>query len=39
VTRRRWWRDGLEMLLVGLLAAAVAYGMGMLLGQITGVRA
>lgn len=38
VTRRRWWRDGLEMLLVGFLAAAVAYGVGALLGQITGVR-
>jgi vacuolar iron transporter family protein len=38
VTRRRWWRDGLEMLLVGFLAAAVAYGVGDLLGRITGVR-
>jgi hypothetical protein len=28
VTKRRWWRDGLEMLLVGFLAAAVAYGVG-----------
>jgi hypothetical protein len=38
VTRRRWWHDGLEMLLVGFLAAAVAYGVGALLGQITGVQ-
>jgi vacuolar iron transporter family protein len=37
-TRRRWWRDGLETLLVGLLAAAVPYGVGALLGQITGVQ-
>jgi len=38
VTKRRWWRDGLEMLLVGFLAAAVAYGLGALLGRITGVQ-
>jgi vacuolar iron transporter family protein len=38
VTKRRWWRDGLEMLLVGFLAAAVAYGVGALLGRITGVQ-
>jgi VIT1/CCC1 family predicted Fe2+/Mn2+ transporter len=38
VTNRPWWRDGLEMLLVGFLAAAVAYGVGALLGRITGVQ-
>jgi VIT1/CCC1 family predicted Fe2+/Mn2+ transporter len=38
VTKRRWWRDGLEMLLVGFLAAAVAYGVGALLGRITGIQ-
>ncbi|MDH3207133.1 MAG: VIT1/CCC1 transporter family protein [Gemmatimonadota bacterium] len=31
VTRAKWWRSGLEMLLVGSIAAAVAYGVGMLL--------
>jgi vacuolar iron transporter family protein len=39
VINRRWWRDGLEMLLVGFLAAAVAFEVGALLGQTTGVRA
>jgi VIT1/CCC1 family predicted Fe2+/Mn2+ transporter/rubrerythrin len=31
VTGRSWWRSGLEMTLVGLLTAAIAYGVGMLL--------
>ncbi|HOJ32961.1 MAG TPA: VIT1/CCC1 transporter family protein [Candidatus Hydrogenedentes bacterium] len=31
VTRRNPWRSGLEMLLVGALAAGVAYGVGVLL--------
>lgn len=38
VTKRRWWRDGLEMFLIGFLAGSVAYGVGALLGQVTGVR-
>lgn len=28
VTRKGWWRSGLEMLAVGAIAAAVAYGLG-----------
>ncbi len=31
VTGRSWWRSGLEMTLVGLLTAGIAYGVGMLL--------
>ena len=31
VTGRSWWRSGLEMTLVGLLTAAVAFGVGMIL--------
>lgn len=27
-TRRSWWRSGLEMLLVGAIAASAAYGLG-----------
>ena len=34
VTRRSWYRSGTEMLLVGLLAATVAYGAGALLSGI-----
>jgi VIT1/CCC1 family predicted Fe2+/Mn2+ transporter len=36
VTLRSWWRSGLEMLLVGGAAAAVAYGVGDWLAGITG---
>ncbi len=36
VTRRPWWKSGLEMLLVGGAAAAVAYGIGALLAGIIG---
>jgi VIT1/CCC1 family predicted Fe2+/Mn2+ transporter len=36
VTRAGWVRSGGEMLLVGALAAAVAYGVGALAGSITG---
>jgi VIT1/CCC1 family predicted Fe2+/Mn2+ transporter len=35
-TRRNWLRSGLEMLVVGLLAAVVAYGVGALLATLTG---
>ncbi len=31
VTGRSWWRSGLEMTLVGLLTASIAYGVGVLL--------
>jgi VIT1/CCC1 family predicted Fe2+/Mn2+ transporter len=36
VTRAGWLRSGLEMLLVGALAAAVAYGIGALASRLTG---
>ena len=34
VTLLHWWKAGLEMLLVGALAAAVAYGVGYLLADV-----
>lgn len=34
VTRARWFVSGLEMLLIGSLAAAAAYGVGHFLGQL-----
>ncbi|HEX6913218.1 MAG TPA: VIT1/CCC1 transporter family protein [Longimicrobium sp.] len=34
VTLLRWWKAGLEMLLVGATAAAVAYGVGYLLADV-----
>lgn len=36
VTELTWWRAGLEMLMVGALAAAVAYGIGALASNFTG---
>ncbi len=36
VTRVPWWRSGTEMLLVGSVAAAVAYGVGAFVEQLTG---
>lgn len=36
VTPGRWWRNGTEMLLVGALAAGVAYGIGRLLAALAG---
>lgn len=35
VTPRGWFRSGIEVFLVGLVAAAVAYGAGLLLAQWT----
>ena len=32
---RRWWRAGAEMLAIGAIAAAVAYGIGAGIGSIT----
>ena len=34
VTHIRWWRGGLEMLTVGSIAAAVAYGIGAFIEQL-----
>lgn len=36
VIETRWWRSGLEMLLVGAAAAVVAYAIGAFLALITG---
>lgn len=36
VTDTRWWRGGAEMLIVGALAAAVAYGVGAGVKAIVG---
>ncbi len=36
VTQHRWWRAGLEMLLVGASAAGIAYAIGALLSRIVG---
>ena len=36
VTRTRWWRSGAEMLVVGSVAAAVAFGVGAFLDRLTG---
>ena len=36
VTRGHWLRNGLEMLTIGALAAAVAYAIGRFLGTVTG---
>jgi vacuolar iron transporter family protein len=33
VTGRSWWKSGLEMTGVGILTAAIAYGVGLLLGH------
>lgn len=37
VTKRRWWRTGLEVLLLGALAGAVAFGMGAVVAAIARV--
>lgn len=37
VTRGRWWVDGLEMMTIGAVAAGVAYGVGAVLANVTGV--
>lgn len=34
MTGRSWWRSGLEMLMVGTLAASVAYGLGSLIHSL-----
>ena len=36
VTTMRWWRSGFEMLAVGSVAAAVAYGIGAFVESLTG---
>ena len=36
VTDVRWWRGGLEMLVVGAIAAAVAYIIGAWVAGLTG---
>jgi VIT1/CCC1 family predicted Fe2+/Mn2+ transporter len=32
----RWWRAGLEMLLLGALVAALAYGSGAVVAAVVG---
>lgn len=36
LTRRSWWKSGAEMLVVGMVAAGVAYAVGDLLSKIVG---
>lgn len=36
VTRGRWWTEGMEMMLIGAVAAGVAYGVGALLAGLVG---
>jgi VIT1/CCC1 family predicted Fe2+/Mn2+ transporter len=36
VTLGRWWKEGMEMMLIGAVAAGVAYGVGALLAGWTG---
>jgi VIT1/CCC1 family predicted Fe2+/Mn2+ transporter/rubrerythrin len=36
VTGRRWWKSGLEMMLIGLGEAAITYGIGLLVSPILG---
>jgi VIT1/CCC1 family predicted Fe2+/Mn2+ transporter/rubrerythrin len=36
VTGRKWWRSGLEMMLIGLGEAAVTYGIGLLVAPMMG---
>jgi VIT1/CCC1 family predicted Fe2+/Mn2+ transporter len=36
LTRLVWWRAGLEMLIVGAAAAAIAYAVGALIAQLVG---
>jgi VIT1/CCC1 family predicted Fe2+/Mn2+ transporter len=39
LTRVVWWRAGLEMLIVGAAAAAIAYAIGALIAQLVGASA
>ena len=32
-----WWRSGLETLAIGMTAAAIAFAVGWVLGQVTGM--
>jgi hypothetical protein len=34
VTRRRWYLNGTEMFVIGMVAAGVAYAVGSLLGGV-----
>ena len=38
VTADRWWRTGLEMLVLGALVAASAYGAGAIVAAVLGLR-
>jgi len=38
VTRDRWWKSGLEMLLLGAVVAIAAYGAGALVAWVVGTR-
>ena len=34
ITKLRWWRAGMEMLLIGAVAAAVSYGVGFFIAGV-----
>ena len=36
VTGRKWWRSGLEMMIIGLGEAAITYGIGLLVAPLVG---
>ena len=35
ITLRSWWASGLEMTIVGIIEAAVTYGLGLAFGAIS----
>jgi len=39
ITRGSWWKSGFEMMLVGALAAGIAYGVGAFLADVMGISA
>lgn len=36
VTKRRWWKSGLEMMIIGLGEAAITFGIGLMVAPLVG---